>query len=613
MQKRTRQKRRLLTRLFPYICAFAGLSVLVSTNTFGQSATDNWHFDVTMEQPATQLYHVTLHCSTARQPALVLKMPAWTPGYYQLMNFAANVENVRATDETGKPLTWQKIGSNTWTVKTVAARNLTFSYDVKATRNFVASPYLDENKGYVSPAGVFMYSAGQLKRPVTVTLHPYAGWPGLIATGLDSIPGQPHTFTAPNFDVLYDSPLLMGKLEKLPAFTVGGIPHEFVGYDLGQFDHQLFVTDLKKIVESSVAVIGDIPYKHYTFLTIGPGGGGIEHLNSASISFSGNGLGTPAGQKRLYSFLTHEYFHHYNVKRIRPVALGPFDYEHENRTHMLWVSEGFTVYYEYLILRRAGLMSQEDLLTTLQTQISSFENKPGRFFQSATRASYDTWSDGPFGRQGDEAYKTISYYEKGPILGMLLDLSIRQKTQNKKSLDDVMRTLYQDYYRKLDRGFTDSEFQAVCEKTAGASLADVFAYASTVNPVDYPKYLVYAGLAVTETQQQQPGGWLGITARAKGDSIGVTGVEWESPAWKAGLRTGDQLLQVDGQPTTVAAVPSQTKTPGDSVRLQVRHNGQLTEKAISLGTKTVRVLKLSQLPDPTPLQTAILTDWLRGN
>lgn len=585
--------------------------LLIHCVAWGQTP---YHFDVTMAQPTTHTYHVTFRCPAKNASTLTLKMPVWTPGYYQLMNYAANVSNVQATDETGKALPWQKAGNSAWTVKTGKTKTLLFSYDVLANRNFVASPYLDENKGYISPAGLFVHVPDQLRQPVTVTLHPAPNWTNLIATGLDSVAGQPRTFTAPDFDVLYDSPLLMGKLEQLPTFTVRGIPHRFVGYNMGEFDRAQFVADLQKIVASGAAVIGDIPYKHYTFLAIGPGGGGIEHLNSTSISFSGAGLQNPAGRLRMYNFLTHEYFHHYNVKRIRPIALGPFDYEHENRTNMLWVSEGLTVYFEDLILRRAGLLSQADVLNRWQERLTNFENKPGRLFQSATQASYDTWSDGPFGRQGDGAYKTISYYEKGPILGLLLDLSIRHATRNKRSLDDVMRTLYHTFYRAENRGFTDAEFQMTCEKTAGTSLAEVFEYASTVKPIDYPKYLAYAGLTVTETTESQPGAWLGISARAKEDSVQLAAVDWDSPAWKAGLRTGNRLLQLADKPATTVDVQavSQRYKAGESVQLLVEQNGQPVEKTIVLGTRTRRVFSLSPVPNPTLLQKAILADWLRG-
>ncbi|QKZ14860.1 M61 family metallopeptidase [Spirosoma sp. KUDC1026] len=598
---------------FTFLACLMLVSLLRYVAAFGQN-TANYRFDVRMENPASHQYHVTFRCPAGKMDQLDVKMPAWTPGYYQMMNYAANVGNVQATDEMGKALAWKKTGNNTWQVQTRQAKTLVMTYDVTATRNFVASPFLDENKGYISPAGVFMYVKDQLQQPVTVTVHPDKNWSPIVATGLDSVAGQAHTFMAPNYDILYDSPILMGKLESLPSFTVRGIPHYFVGYNMGPFDHARFMADLKKIVESSADIIDDIPYKHYTFLAIGPGGGGIEHLNSTSISFTGKGLDTPEGRFRMYSFLAHEYFHHYNVKRIRPINLGPFDYENENRTNMLWVSEGFTVYYEYLALRRAGLLTQDELLTNLQNQIQNFENKPGRLFQSATQASYDTWADGPFGRTGDEAYKTISYYEKGPLLGTLLDFAIRNATHNKKSLDNVMRTLYQEYYAKQNRGFTDAEFQKVCETIAGTSLKEIFTYASTTRPVDYRKFLAYAGLTLTEKPKELPGGWLGLSVREKADSVLVTDVEWNSPAWKAGIRTGAVIRTLNQQPAKAAQIQelSKRKSAGELVTMALIQNNKPEEKIIKLGVKTIRNFQLTKDPSPTALQAAILADWSRG-
>jgi predicted metalloprotease with PDZ domain len=272
-----------------------------------------------------------------------------------------------------------------------------------------------------------------------------------VATGLDSIKGKPFTYFAPDYDILYDSPLLMGTLESLSPFFVKNIPHYFTGYKLGNFDRMQFMADMKKIIETASGIIGEIPYRHYTFLATGPGGGGIEHLNSTSIAFSGDGLNTAEGKKNLYAFLAHEYFHHYNVKRIRPIELGPFDYDNGSKTGMLWVSEGLTVYYEYVILKRAGLLTDEEILSTFQSSIKAYEDKPGRHFQTPVQASYATWNEGPFGRTGDELNKTISPYDKGPALGIMLDFKIRHETKNKKSLDDVMRFLYSEYYQKAKR------------------------------------------------------------------------------------------------------------------------------------------------------------------
>ena len=196
------------------------------------------------------------------------------------------------------------------------------------------------------------------------------------------------------------------------------------------------------------------------------------------------------------TFIAHEYFHNYNVKRIRPFELGPFDYDSGDKTNLLWVSEGLTVYYEYLILKRAGLIDAKTLLSNFEQNINAFENNPGRFHQSLQQASYLTWSEGPFGTQGDEPGKSISYYNKGPLVGLLLDFEIRNATQNKKSLDDVMRLLYWKYYKEKQRGFTEAEFQQSCEQAAGISLTEIFEYVYTTKELDYNKYLAFAGLII---------------------------------------------------------------------------------------------------------------------
>jgi predicted metalloprotease with PDZ domain len=567
-------------------------------------------YTLTTPDPASHLVHVELQVDGSTNAAPVFKMPVWTPGYYQLMNYAGNLSGFTATDAQGKTLTWSKPTPSSWKIDAGKNTSLRIRYDVLATRSFVAASYLNHDRAYLSPAGVFLHLKDRITLPVTVTLKPLPDWSPRIATGLEPVAGQSYTFAAPDFDVLYDSPILMGKLEELPAFSVKGIPHYFVGYQLGQFDKPGFMADLSKIVTVASELIGDIPYKHYTFIAIGPGGGGIEHLNSTSVAFDGNQLNTRGGRLKLYNFLAHEYFHHYNVKRIRPVELGPFNYDAENKTRMLWVSEGFTVYYEYLVVRRAGLMSDEELFSSFEKNLRNYENKPGRLYQSATQASYETWSDGPFGRTGDEVNKTISYYDKGPVLGLLLDFRIRYVTGNKKSLDDVMRALYQTYYKEKKRGFTEDEFRKTCESIAGKQLNEVFDYASTTRPVDYPKYFAYAGLNIDTTQHVVPGGWTGLTATTRNDSLTIWNVEYESPAWQAGLRSGMIVLNKNGaMPRVLMPVEASLQPGADVVLFVADKNGPRTVH-FPAGQKREKPFTISRMPQPNTLRKTILESWL---
>jgi predicted metalloprotease with PDZ domain len=452
-------------------------------------------FEVSMDRPETQTFDVTMRFQSA-QPIIKLQLPAWSPGYYQKMNYAANVSGLTAT-LNGKALAIADTATNTWIFKPAGKGLMTVKYRVKASRSFVASSFLNDTHGYIVPTSMFLYIDGFLNQQVILKIRP-GKWKEVV-TGLDPYLKQSFTFIAPDYDVLYDSPLLTGKLDSLEYFRVRNVPHYFKGFDMGTFDKSALRNDLIKIVTAASDIIDDIPYRHYTFIGIGPGQGGIEHLNSTTISFKMNGEQSKEGRLRNLHFIAHEYFHHYNVKRIRPFELGPFDYQEGSRTNLLWVSEGLSVYYEYLVVKRAGLSDESDLLNALRGNIIAFESKTGKQYQSLSQASYETWSDGPFGRTGDSVIRTISYYDKGPVVGMLLDFAIRNATSNAKSLDDVMRHLYNYYYKKLGRGFTDAEFQQTAETIAGIPLTEVFEYVYTTRELDYKKYLGYAGLEMNTT------------------------------------------------------------------------------------------------------------------
>lgn len=588
-------------------------AVFFSLATKAQNQESKIIFTVSMEQPLQRYFHVEMKCDGFKKEFLDFKMPVWTPGYYQRMNYAQHVGNFRVTDNNGKDIAWEKKNDNTWKVYSKNAPALLLSYDVKTTRPFVATNYIDDERGYILPAATFLYPDGMINHPSEVIVKPFLKW-NRVATGLDSITSKHYTYYADDFDILYDSPILIGNLEELPPFKVEGIPHRFIGYKPGEFDRSQLMNDLEKIVKTASGIIGHIPYRHYTFIAIGPGAGGIEHLNNTTISFSGGGLATPEGRIRLLHFIAHEYFHHYNVKRIRPVELGPFDYDKGSRTKMLWVSEGLSVYYEYLIVKRAGISTEDEMLNALRSNIMNFENKPGRLFQSLTQASWETWSDGPFGRTGDEMNKTISYYDKGPVAGLLLDFKIRHETKNKKSLDDVMRTMYREFYQTQKRGFTEDEFNTVCEQTAGVSLKDFFEYITTTKEIDYPKYFSYAGLVIDTTSKELPGGWLGINTRQRNDSLIVQAVEWNSPAWQAGIRQQDVVMELDNIKIVSQKLNEllQTKIPGDKIKISYLHRGERIEKEIILGKKTEKQFQISRMANPDALQKEILESWLKG-
>lgn len=463
----------------------------------GQTEKYTLRYTISMENPSSSLFHVDLYCPGWQSDTIILKMPEWMPGYYQIMDYWKEVQNLTAKVKSGENLRSENLNAGTWQLVVKKNTSFSISYDLKADRRFVANNWLDSTHAYIVTPATFLYIEDHINTPVSVKVNLYKSWKS-IATGLDSLPGKKNEYFAPDFDVLYDCPILAGNLEEFPPFEVYGIKHRFIAYNPGTFDRNDFMLNLKKVVKAAIDIIGKVPYRQYTFIGIGPGYGGIEHLNNTTVSFSVKGLQNKTAMTRTLNFLAHEFFHSYNVKCIRPFELGPFDYGRENRTDLLWVSEGLTVYYEYMIVRRAGLINDQELFSDFESNINALENNPGRLYQSLIQSSYNTWSDGPFGNQGKDAGKTISYYDKGPIIGWILDLSIRNATANKRSLDDVMRFLYSHYYLEKYRGFTDAEFQQACEDMAGISLNKEFEYVYTTKEIDYNAFMSLAGLKINE-------------------------------------------------------------------------------------------------------------------
>ncbi|KPK83712.1 MAG: hypothetical protein AMS27_12020 [Bacteroides sp. SM23_62_1] len=586
------------------------ITFLISSCTSTEKKPGTMSFTVSMDQPWTHYYHVEFLCDGIRGEALDFRMPAWTPGYYMILDLAKYVINFHAEDGDGNTLHWEKVSKNTWQVGVYDTPVVRVSYDVYAFTQSVAHPFLDDGRGFISPAGIFMYINGYLHHPATVTIKPYQEW-DKISTGLDPVEGSSNIFYAPDFDVLYDCPILVGNQEIL-SFKVEGIPHYVAQETPADIDDQKYLTDLKAMVESAVSIIGEIPYKHYTFIIMDRGMGGLEHANSMAV-FSGSrySLSDPGGYKRWLAFLAHEYFHLYNVKSIRPIVLGPFDYNRENYTNMLWFSEGVTVYYEYLILNRAGLLNREETLEQLRRSITNYENIPGHLFQPVTMSSFDTWILF-FNRSENASNTTISYYDKGCALGMLLDLKIRHATKGEKSLDDVMRTLYYDYHKDKDRGFTDGEFRNVCEDLAGCSLEEIFEYASTTKAIDYPKYLAYAGLQIDTLSLVIPGTYLGVDIREIEGTPVITNVVWNSPAWLAGLSPRDTIIELNDARATTAMLNNilDSGHPGDTLNLLLgRRTGRKSFEVV-LDKKILKSFRITPLDNPDPEQLTILNGWL---
>ncbi len=454
---------------------------------------------VSIDQRGSYLYvSLNVEFDSPINETMTLEMPVWAPGYYMIMDYPKYLSDFKAVKADGSALKWTKTSKNQWAIN-MEGSTLNVSYRVEAKNHSVAESYVEDKSVFIAPNGVFMYFINDKGHKVDVT---YIMPEGLeqASTGLKPVgenKGKNRKFTAPNFDTLFDSPILLGN-QYVERFTHEGHDYEFAILTPEGYDETTFKDDFKKIVSEATHIIGDVPYDNYCMIHLGRGGGGLEHLNSQACYTGGSYKFRNRDEYlRHLSFVTHEYFHLYNVKSIRPFELGPFDYSHECYTTLLWVSEGFTCYYENRILLNCGIIDGDYLLNDISGSIRTIETAEGHKHMSLRQSSYDIWLN--FFNQSENV---ISYYDKGPVFGLFFDIEIRRLTNLEKGLDDLMRLLYNRYYKELKRGFTEEEFWQAAKEVAGQELTQLRRYVDTTDDIDYESLLAPAGLGIDRNNWQ---------------------------------------------------------------------------------------------------------------
>ncbi len=566
-------------------------------------------YTVSMSKPWTHLLEVEMRLDWATMPEKAeLKMPVWTPGSYLIREYARHVEDFAAADPSGNALTWQKTNKNTWQINTKAAQGIVVKYNVYANELTVRTNELNADHAFFNNAALLMFPKDQLNAGSTVKVVPFGNWK--VATGLPKVAGQTNAFRAENFDVLYDSPFEVGDFKEI-SFNAQGKPHRYVVEGEGNYDLQKIAVDTAKIVEEGYKIFGDLPYNDYLFILNLRGGGGLEHLNSTALQWNKFGFKPEARYRDFLTLVAHEYFHLWNVKRIKPDMLGPFDYENENYTKLLWVAEGGTAYYEGLLVKRAGLMTDKDFLATKATQIQALQNRPGRFETSLEDASFDAWIK--YYRPDENAVNNqISYYDKGEVVNFLLDIEIRKASNGAKSLDDVMRYLYAEFAKK-NKNYTPEDFQKIAETTAGKSLEDFFSrYVRGREEIDYNLILSAVGLQLSTGEAGDKTAYLGANLRQDGDKLIVTSVPNDTPAYEQGLNANDQIVAVNGaraSQTFLTAYLSE-KRPADKIRLTVFRYDELREIEITLSGRAKPDFKIVAVDNPTEEQRRLYQNYM---
>jgi len=592
-------------------------------------------YRVSISEPSSHLLQIE---AVLERPgaAAELCFPVWTPGSYLVREFARHLEALTACDEEGRPLRVERVDKHRVRVATGDTARLILRYRVYANELTVRTCHVDGTHAYLNGAAVFPYAAGRLGEACELTIDPPPGWSvatALSPAGAPAQPGAPVTFTARNYDELCDSPVEIGT-HRLLRLTALGKPHDLAVWGRARFDEARLLADVQRIVEELGRLMGGLPYERYLFIVhlVDRRRGGLEHAASTTLSVGRGGFYPREAYEETLSLVAHEFFHLWNVKRLRPAAFTPYDYAREQYTRLLWWFEGATSYYDQLTLVRAGLTAPRRYLKLLGQALTAHERTPGARKMSAEESSFLAWVK-QYRPDENTGNSTISYYLKGELVSLALDLALRGQPGKASSLDALLRTLYA---RHSEGGLPEDGVERAVAAVLGEGAAQEFfdAYVRGVAPL--APELERIGLRLCRRaaegfddkggtparggEQGEPGdpngdargrpGWLGADLAA-GPKLLVQSVREGSPAWRAGLCAEDELLAEDGFRIDRAGLWDRLcqEGPGGRLRLTVFRRDALLEVEVPLAPPPEDTVWLEADPAASPEARAAFSAW----
>ncbi len=575
-------------------------------------------YRVGFERASDPRLDVTGEFGAVAGPSVDLVLPSWVPGSYHILDYAKNLLALRATDAPGgAPLPVERVAKDRWRITTGSSPTLAVRYTVYAHGLITEGVDLSPEHLFLNPALSLPYVDGRVQEPYEVELHLPAGWKAYAE--LPEVQRAPPRFRAKDYDELVDSPIDCGTPVEL-GFHAAGVPHRVLLCGSGgNYEAHRLETDLARIVEATARLFGEIPLDRYTFfyhLTDEPDGG-LEHARSNSSVLHRLTFRPESSYQRFLDISSHEYFHLFNVKRILPARLLPFDYTREVYTRLLWEMEGTTDYYGLLLLRRAGLLTPARYLEELAKLGRTYLNTPGRRARSLEEASFLAWID-LYQPHEDLSNRTVSYYLKGHLVSWALDMEIRHRSENRTSLDDVMRMLWREYGRPR-RGLREGEVAEVAGRATGVDLTDLFArYVAGVDELDLAAGARRAGLEfAAKRRTPEPGedaeaGDLGIDYDPARGPVRITRVLDGGPGRRAGLLPGDEIVAIDRVRVPPADFPKAlARAPaGTNLTLSLFRRGFLMDVEVETGPALAEKFAFTPVAAPTDLEKAIFVGWL---
>jgi predicted metalloprotease with PDZ domain len=562
---------------------------------------------IRIPQPQTHYIEVDMQINGITADSFDVKMPVWTPGSYMVREFSRHVEGFEVMTN-GNKTEWQKVKKNCWRI--YKAANVKISYRVYAYELTVRTCFVDAAQAYINGAGLYMYIDEFRNQSCQVIFEPIKDWKK-ISTSLSRINDNPWIRQAGDYDELIDCPVVMGNHEVI-SFDYKGIPHHVAMIGKAAYSESKIKKDFYRIIDECTKVFGQNPLREYIFFihNLPSGGGGLEHASSTSLMVSLGAYEDPSLYKGFMSLVAHEYFHLWLVKRLKPAELQSFNYDEEVYTRLLWFFEGFTSFYDDLFVRRTGFYSEAEYLDIVNGNIQSIENTPGAQVQTLSESSFDAWIK--YYRSNENSRNsTVSYYTKGAVLASVFNLMILQYSQGNKSLDDMMKYLYEENYVKKNQGITEQDLKLAMEKFSGLNMNDFFEkYIHGVERLPYETVFEYAGLKLERTDgKREPFGYAGVTFAQAGKSWYITYVERNSAAWNDGINVNDEILAIDGQPVNKPEELIALKKPGEKVVFKLKRRGIEMEIPVTLGEPTRVEFAYIPVQKPTDLQKKIFEKW----
>jgi predicted metalloprotease with PDZ domain len=566
---------------------------------------------ITIDEPQHHYAQISINFEEFSTEQAVFQLPTWRTGKYKIINLADGIREFEAFDKQGNKLEWKKLNKDTWQVQNTLNKEVQIKYQVYANQLGQRTRHIDDSHAFIDASTVVMYSNDFREDKHFINLHVPANWnsvSGLISGKKSK--SYSHQFIAENYDVLVDSPIETGVNEH-HKFDIEDRDYELVIWGKGNYDSAKMVEDLKVLVQQSKHIWHDYPFKRYVFMVHATSGarGATEHLNSTIIQTSRFKFSDRKDYLRFISTAAHEFVHTWNVKQYRPEGLVPYNYQQENYSPLLWLSEGSTSYLQNQLLLRGELMSSKEFLDSLAKRITRYIHKPGKHSQSVAQASFNKWIEegGDYGNN-----HSVNIYSEGFMVSWLLDFSIMDKTQLNKSYRDVHDILYKDY--KIPKGFNEDDLLTILKGVTNEDYQNWWKKNIHGNPeIDFNKLLAKAGLTMSygKNNKSKQIAWSGIKTKQVANGLEIVSAEKNSPAWDAGLTLGDIIVAVNGLRMADKDLKTRLKNfkPKDRMSVTFFRRDELVTRMVILGEIPKSELKVVPLKEANEKQKEFFKHW----